>query len=600
MTNTTVYILVGLSFIINFIIILAFRAADSKEKRLKNLNMQVKNFRSEVSSTMNRMSSTARDCEQNISSRIEHANTVQEHLAESIDLVLVHQRELDELSDVCENYGNALKKLKVQTEQAENRLYAVQSEVRKIEAVHEYAVQFQKETERITAQMNSIKADYVRLVASTEQDLKNAAQNQREENNEMLTLFGQSLDRAKAQFSDYIAEEKRAYDDVVREQEVTAREQLDTLHSTYSEIENAVDAGKSDLTSFIESIKSQLNELELRKDNIEKDIADRTSLLESDRSATLITYENKRDTLFTQMDNKIEKVTEDLDSAIRNTENTLEVKLRDKEEELSASLENYSDRLSEKEKDLEKELGRLSEEREKTLSEFTESLERIKREKDEALQEWKEEGDSLIADYEDRIKERSENFDSELAGLEEKRTQYKERCLNTLSEAVVEAQNEAVQALQKIKTQGDDFLKTVQRATGDSERAYHILTETARGKVREAEESLSDLGNRIDQTKAVLSEHLENVTEAKEEIWNLRQEEKSLKSELDSLREDKSKLQSENERAKSDRLNEEANLVRLKGQQKSLQAQSDNKTPTIEEMDIVIGEEEEIDVSDDE
>ena len=600
MTNTTVYILVGLSFIINFIIILAFRAADSKEKRLKNLNMQVKNFRSEVSSTMNRMSSTARDCEQNISSRIEHANTVQEHLAESIDLVLVHQRELDELSDVCENYGNALKKLKVQTEQAENRLYAVQSEVRKIEAVHEYAVQFQKETERITAQMNSIKADYVRLVASTEQDLKNAAQNQREENNEMLTLFGQSLDRAKAQFSDYIAEEKRAYDDVVREQEVTARDQLDTLHSTYSEIENAVDVGKSDLISFIESIKSQLNELELRKDNIEKDIADRTSLLESDRSATLITYENKRDTLFTQMDNKIEKVTEDLDSAIRNTENTLEGKLRDKEEELSASLENYSDRISEKEKDLEKELGRLSEEREKTLSEFNESLERIKREKDEALQEWKKERDSLIADYEDRIKERSENFDSELAGLEEKRTQYKERCLNTLSEAVVEAQNEAVQALQKIKTQGDDFLKTVQRATGDSERAYHILTETARGKVREAEESLSDLGNRIDQTKAVLSEHLENVTEAKEEIWNLRQEEKSLKSELDSLREDKSKLQSENERAKSDRLNEEANLVRLKGQQKSLQAQSDNKAPTIEEMDIVIGEEEEIDVSDDE
>ena len=135
MSTTYIYVAIGVSFLVNLIILIAFRAADRKDRTLKSLNQQVKNFRSEVSSTMNRMSSTARDCEQNISSRIEHANTVQNHLAESIDLVLVHQRELDDLSGVCENYGNALKKLKVQTEQAENRLYAVQAEVRKIEAV---------------------------------------------------------------------------------------------------------------------------------------------------------------------------------------------------------------------------------------------------------------------------------------------------------------------------------------------------------------------------------------------------------------------------------------------------------------------------------
>ena len=169
--NTT-YILIGVCFLLNLIVVLAFRAADKKDRSLKNLNQQVKNFRFETTSFMNRFTEISRDCEQNITSRIEYANTVQNHLAESIDMVLVHQKELDELSGVCENYGNALKKLKAQTEQAENRVYAVQAEVRKTEAVKDYALQFQKDIERLTSQLDSLKADYVRLVASTEQDLK--------------------------------------------------------------------------------------------------------------------------------------------------------------------------------------------------------------------------------------------------------------------------------------------------------------------------------------------------------------------------------------------------------------------------------------------
>ena len=182
----TFYILIGASFLLNLIVVLAFRASDKKDRSLKNLNQQVKNFRYETTSFMNRFTEIARDCEQNITSRIEYANTVQDHLAESIDMVLVHQKELDELSGVCENYGNALKKLKAQTEQAENRVYAVQAEVRKTEAVKDFTIQAQRDFERLSAQLESLKADYVRLVASTEQDLKAASASQKEENREML------------------------------------------------------------------------------------------------------------------------------------------------------------------------------------------------------------------------------------------------------------------------------------------------------------------------------------------------------------------------------------------------------------------------------
>lgn len=109
---TTIYMAIGACFLLNLIILIAFRTADRKDKSLKKVNQQVKNFRSEVSSTINRMTSTARDCEQNITSRIEHAQTVQTHLAESIDMVLVHQKELDNLSGVCESLVMHFKSLK--------------------------------------------------------------------------------------------------------------------------------------------------------------------------------------------------------------------------------------------------------------------------------------------------------------------------------------------------------------------------------------------------------------------------------------------------------------------------------------------------------
>ncbi len=673
MQYTTIYVAIGVCFLINLIITLAFRAADRKDRTLKSITQQVKNFRSEVSSTMNRMTSTSRDCEENISSRIEHANTVQAHLAESIDLVLVHQRELDDLSGVCENYGNALKKLKVQTEQAENRLYAVQSEVRKIEAVNDFAKEFQKEADRITQQMSSLRADYVRLVASTEQDLKNTAQRQKEENNEMLTLFSQSLDRAKVQFSDYIADEKKAYDDICREQELTAQSQLDALTSHYSDIETKVGDMKagmdtslkessSTLLSMLENIKAEIESLEVKRDAVLSEITQKSAELKSSREDSLVVFENKKDSLFSEMDNKSKCVFEDLESAIKSTENTLEEKLRDKEEEISASLENYGELIEKKEKAVEDDISRLGDESAKALDDFKAKLESLKESADEALselsskkdtiaEEGKEKADEMKATLDkafEELSEKKENllveskkaleeeknaledsllsfrsekeriesemdktvaekqniFAVEIDALEEKRGQYKERCASILDETIASAKENAQQMFQRIKSQGDDFLKTVVKTTAESERAYHMLTEATDGKIREAEKNLEDLRIRIKETEDSLSSHVEDVTKLKEEIWNLQQEERSLEGEVSSLREDKTNLQNEKAQARSERITEEATLVRLKGQQKKIQEEKESeknekKKPLFEEMDIVTGEEEEVDVSDD-
>ena len=67
----TFYILIGASFLLNLIVVLAFRASDKKDRSLKNLNQQVKNFRYETTSFMNRITEIATDSEQHITSRSE-------------------------------------------------------------------------------------------------------------------------------------------------------------------------------------------------------------------------------------------------------------------------------------------------------------------------------------------------------------------------------------------------------------------------------------------------------------------------------------------------------------------------------------------------
>lgn len=578
--NTT-YILIGACFLLNLIVVLAFRAADKKDKSFKKVNAQIKNFRNESTAFMNRFNDIARDAEQNITARIDHANTVQNHLAESIDMVLVHQKELDDLSSVCENYGNALKKLKTQTEQAENRVYAVQAEVRKTEAVKDYVAQFQKDVQRLTQDLESLKADYVRLVASTEQELKTTAMSQKEENRELLNQFGTLIERSKAQLSEYVATEKRNYDDMCREQETIAEAQLEKIQEKQDELENH----------------------------------------------------------FLELNKKIENATVELESAINSTENTLEAKLKDKEDDIEASISSYQERLQNEEKaaderikdlrsnmdevslniqklfenereESEKNLQDLLDERTKAVEDIENVLGQKKSDVEATLSSLDEHKSKIQGDFDLYIQEKSKDFDEEAKRLEDNRAIYTERCKVALEDALSEINRNAQVSFQKIRDNSEEFLKSVGERLSESEKAHKVMEELAYGKVKEAEEILNDYSNKIKESETSLNEQVELVTNMKETIWNLQQNERGLKEELDALYQDRDKLQDETREVKNRRLNEEANLVRLKGQQKVVEEQKRNEEKTIEkekkaqkhrieEMDVIIGEEEEVDVSDD-
>lgn len=630
---TTIYMAIGACFLLNLIILIAFRTADRKDKSLKKVNQQVKNFRSEVSSTINRMTSTARDCEQNITSRIEHAQTVQTHLAESIDMVLVHQKELDNLSGVCESYGNALQKLKIQTEQAENRIYAVQAEVRKIEAVNDYALQFQRDIERLTNQLDSIKSDYVRLVASTEQDLKNAASNQKEENNQMLLMFTQALDRAKSQFSDYVVDERKAFDESCVEQESISREQLRALDEKINELDERADIRKSEFDSYLSSLSTTLSSFMATKDSVVEEMKNKINEIKEELEKSSSALIEKKDILIGEVNDKLRTTIEDLDSAIRSTEDTLEERLNDKEDEISSALESSTEKLNEKEKEIAASVLQFNKDKEGIISSFNNEIALIKDEMENAIENTKKAKDEILCEIRKHIDENqeesnkvyeafinkldeeknnnsrylensAEDFKKEVETLEREREQYKQRCKDSLADVVDETRNEGYVALQKIKNQGEEFLKTVSTRILDTEKAYNLLTEITQGKIKEAAESLEDYQNKIKESEVDLSKHQAEITNMKEAVWNLQQQERSIKSDIDSLKDDRSKIQNETAEAKNKRINEEANLVRLKGQisianEQNKEVKKEKKRPTFEEVDIVIGDEEEIDVSDD-
>ncbi len=684
--NTT-YILIGVCFLLNLIVVLAFRAADKKDRSLKNLNQQVKNFRFETTSFMNRFTEISRDCEQNITSRIEYANTVQNHLAESIDMVLVHQKELDELSGVCENYGNALKKLKAQTEQAENRVYAVQAEVRKTEAVKDYALQFQKDIERLTSQLDSLKADYVRLVASTEQDLKATSASQKEENREMLDQFSAALERSKSQLYDYVALEKRNYDDMCREQEERAEASLAKLDDKVQEIEEKVEDAQSRFSELLKNASDSVSMLEQRRNDIFSEFDERSNVLDRRFETAIAEMERVKDSMISsitektdEMNGRIDEFTssskekidelstalnthleetlesinknrndaiesvkktssetmEDLDDAIKSTGDTLEARLNDMEDEVSASIVTFQEKLADNEKAVEDKITDLKDsldnalleirkvlgeervetdksirdlilERDQILSDIQEKMDEKRKAVESTLSVLKEDRDNLQKEFEAYMDDKNKSFSESSARLEADRNAYVQRCREELKDALDDMDRDSNLNLQRIKDISDEFLKSVADRMAESGKAQKMLEETAYGKIKEALKIITDYENKIRESETSLNEKVESVTSMKETIWNLQQEEKRLQDEIDTLGQDRDKLQDETREVRSKRINEEANLVRLKGQQKVIEEKrkdEEKKTSrkplhSIEEMDLIIGEEE-VDVSDDE
>ncbi len=518
-TDFLTYAIIGVAFLINLIITFAFRIADKKDRTLKNINNQIKNFRTEVNSTVARVNTTAKDCEINIQSRVEQADAANSKLAESLDMLMVHQKELSDLEYICKSYKIALEKLKGQTEQAEARILAVQSEVRKAESINAFTLSFQADAERLTNQMQDLKTEYVRLIASTEQGLKNAAQNQQEENSRALMAFSDAIERARGELVEFSNNEKIGIQELFNHQEAATEEALNRLDQHSKLINDSIEDATDSLDRYKRDLEESLKALDAKRLDIDSAVSDVFSKFKLD------------------MENTGEAVA-----------NTLESKISDKEDELNASFDLYCEKLSDRESQSDKILEEIDTRKALALSSLDLAI------------------DSKKKDIEGAITK-----------LENEKDLYVSRSQEALDKVFKESLAKTQDYIASIRSSSDDLVQHLSDRIGESREAYAIVSSGAEDKLAKVVETLSDLEGKIKSSQSSFNALSEAITTKKQELYDINKSEQDAKDKLDKIYVDMQKAKDAAQQAKEARINEEARVVRLKFQQSTIKKQEDDK-----------------------
>ena len=607
-------LVVLISFFLNLLVITIFKHKSRNERTLKNINMQIKAFRNESSSTIERISTAGRECQQAVEAKVGEAESMVRQVADSLDSLSQHHKDLAALESVCVNYKTALEKLRISTEQAEARIQAVQQEVMKAEAVNEFVAGFQTEADRLTGQLQDLKAEYVRLVASTQESLRSASEAQRNENQDMLQEFGATLGRFRTDFGDYVAslrsefevfsademrkaedatidtenrredilrsleEGKKSLDDIRSELEVT----LSQLAAKDDEIRASADSA---LTSFVSAVESRS---ESAKAEIETAVSGAKERLEQFNAAEDAEIERRK----TLLADSADELTGRVDSMIKEKEEAFSAL----SQELSAS---FVAAMGEKKDAIEASLSSLMrkmEEEEASLKDLVEELKRAGLDAEENTKR--------------TIQEALQNAEGARAALDADRNVFISASRDALQKGFDSMIGEVEERYQKMMDDGAAFIRNLADRVQDTRETIAMLSEGEQEKIADAVDRLKELEGKIKVSEDQLSALSEQITRTREELFTVQQDRGKLDGEIAEREKELEKLQGDMQSSKAQRINEEAALVRLKLQIASLQkesAEAKNDAPKkkpeemIEEFpdDIFTGSVEDVDLSDD-
>ena len=592
-----------LSFFINLIITLILRASDKKDRSLKNVTARIASFRNEVKTSSDRVVATAKDCEQMVSARIEEAQSTIDNVAASLDILKVHQTELNALDSVCRNYRIALEKLKAQTEQAEARIQAVQKEVRAAEEVHDFVQQFQEDTEKLANRLQDIKTEYVRLVASTEEGLKKAAVKQKEDNDEMLSQFAVAIERYKSQLAEFVAGEKTGFAEECERQEDILRDGTASLENKKAEISAVLEEEKSNLEEFRSKIAEERSNLESQfESDKEKHDADLAALeeargqIKSDSESALSVFSDSLHSLVSAKSNEISSAVEALKAdadekkaEIENRISVLEAEIDERFNEAKSHLDSEIAEASDSSaKMCENAALRLKEDYDKFSLDLSALLEKrrddlnsIIAEYNRAMAETKNNGENAMS----QLEEREGNLESKLEALisdvqregEEKLRKINEDAENSrvnlrlsLDESYQEVVRTSKEQLDRIKNDGVSIAAELADQIIEHKETISLLNEGTNNRISEAVDHLNTLKDSIKSNEEKLSSVCQEITVKKQDLYKIYQDRIDAEAELELVKGEAIKLETEAKNFKSQRINEEATLVRLRSQQEVL------------------------------
>ena len=532
-------------FFLSLLIFFSVRSSDKKSRSLANVNAQIKSFRSEVSATTQRLLTTAQDCTDNVQTHVDKARNTVDIVNTCLDRLSQHQKDLTQLEGVCVDYRRALDKLKVQTEQAEGRIAVVQQEVRKAESVSEFVKSFHEEAELLVNQMQDLKAEYVRLVTSTQESLKQQAALQKSENTDMLSQFSSAVERQKAQFVEFINVEKQGFTRECDEQTRIAEDVTTKIKEYRGEVDTAIknasascQALKDDMRSFIESERKSIENL---RGEVTQSLDDMKGAVDAEKG---------------DLDAKIKECTDRLNSAV-------DLML----ESLNKKKGSIDDFVEEKYQDLDRRVN------------------------------------SREAEFKESILTMSKDVDDRLLSLSKEKDAYTEKARIGYKAALAAELESLSSSFEKIKASVAEQIESLAERSKDTRETVAMLTAGESDKLTETVTRLKELSEKIALSEANLTAIQEQVTEAKEELYKSQQEHGKLVGQINEVQKDIEKAQGELSEAKEKRMKEEAQAVRIRlemDRSKDKEEKKSRAETIIEQFpeDIFIGDEEEIDLSD--
>lgn len=602
-------LIIVVSFIINLIVVLIVKRSIRNDRMSKMITMQQAAFRTESAATLDRMRTSSKECQQNVDVSVSHAEDMVRQISDSLRTLSEYQEDLTALQSVCAEYKTALEKLRISTDQAEARISAVQAEVRKVEAVNDKMDSFRAEAERSMNQLQDLKAEYVRLVASTQESLRSASETQKSDNEAMLAAFSQQIERARELFGSFVAQERMDFKDFADGEMKKAEDQAIDTENRRDSILRSLEEGKAELDAFREDLSGAVSSLRDLRDGIRKECEESASAFRADTAqsreeaekAVNEAIESAR-TALSEFSSALSEETEKQKNSLSDSADTLSGRISAMMEEERSKMDSFiRTRKDELSSDTEALVSRFGIEKEAAAA----AADDAQKKRDEAL----ENTNSVIA-------EALRSVENAKLALDGDRSSFIESSRDALVKSFSDMLEGVNQRYDRIKGEADAFIRAIADRVNDTRETITLLTQGEQERIQDSVERLQELERKIRASEEQLQKLGETVTSTREELFAAQQERGRLDSEIEERSKTLERLNDDMQKSKSARISEEAAIVRLKLQVSSLEkelekeknAQKKPETPPqkkpedmISEFpdDIFTGNVEEVDLGDD-
>lgn len=604
-------------FVITLIIILAFRAEDKKSRSLQTVKEKISLFRSESQQTMARINETAKDAEERVDATKKEANALIADVNASLASLSNHKNDLMALESICRGYEMALEKLRLQTEHAEDRIRLVQNEVEKAGQVNALIESFHAETERVKAELDEMSTSCSALVQKTGEELDAVAENHKAKADEMLMQFSDMLSRNREEFGSFIDEVRTDIDSHHEQFKSFLDSSYATLEIRKEDVIGQTDEAlgrfaddKSSLEALVETSKTGLSDLASQLDERHEEILKKVeeASLELDQSVAKRKEEAKAE--FDELSAGLETAGQAIRLSASEEKTKLDEHAASARQDLTTFIEDLSKRMDafeERRNEIEKDVENLKLSGDESYENFKTKLDELASTSQTSLSARIVEGEDNITKLAEDLKSRFaddsgaifrklEDARSSLASVHEQQAalikeeneRYSSLCREDLAKAMDAEISRVSAVFDKMMNASTEQLGNFAKKLTEIKEAVSMLNQGVNESLNRGSEKLTQIQSRMAASEAGLSEAQNKVTVAKEELFNLQKEHRSLSEEVSRAQKELEWLQGQAAKAKRDRQTEEARLVKM---QLSSASKGEKKAPVKEEFE---GEEENI------